>query len=246
MIDQEKFYVVWEGRHTGIFRTWSQCFQSVDGYQGAKYRKCFSFDEAVELFNQGAPANYYTPKALKETIASNEVSSNPIISQPKLPVPDKRSAPFTALCIYTALDPKGNRWIYSFVWTSLEEGGRPVREFTASCSLPGMTKDLADFDALVQGLQHIQNHEYKYPLFTESQFAYDFAKDHFLNLGTTSYDMTEQLKVNNPAVYQYLQEKIDWLAYQICLNTVKNWDDKKWGPNPAKVNYENFYMPKLP
>ena len=36
-----KFYVVWKGRHTGIFTTWDECSAQVSGYPGAEYK---SFD----------------------------------------------------------------------------------------------------------------------------------------------------------------------------------------------------------
>lgn len=36
-----KFYVVWKGRRTGIFKTWDQCAAQVNGYPGAQYK---SFD----------------------------------------------------------------------------------------------------------------------------------------------------------------------------------------------------------
>lgn len=33
-----KLYVVWEGRETGVFNTWSECSAQVSGYPGAKYK----------------------------------------------------------------------------------------------------------------------------------------------------------------------------------------------------------------
>lgn len=31
---KRKYYVVWEGRATGVFDSWEECKEYVDGYQG--------------------------------------------------------------------------------------------------------------------------------------------------------------------------------------------------------------------
>ncbi|MBK8473011.1 MAG: RNase H1/viroplasmin domain-containing protein [Sphingobacteriales bacterium] len=38
MSSKKKYYVVWTGRKTGIFRTWDECKAQVDGFAQARYQ----------------------------------------------------------------------------------------------------------------------------------------------------------------------------------------------------------------
>lgn len=49
---KNKFYVVWNGRKTGIFTTWSECEKQVKGYPGARF-KSFSTKEEAEAAYKG-------------------------------------------------------------------------------------------------------------------------------------------------------------------------------------------------
>lgn len=44
------FYVVWEGKEKGIFTTWGECKNSVEGFKGAKYKKFNAREEAEEAY----------------------------------------------------------------------------------------------------------------------------------------------------------------------------------------------------
>ena len=51
----KKFYVVWQGRETGIFTDWTTCKKQVDKFNGAKYKSFPTQAEAEAAFNgQGA------------------------------------------------------------------------------------------------------------------------------------------------------------------------------------------------
>ncbi|MFC3025292.1 viroplasmin family protein [Vibrio zhugei] len=52
----KKYYVVWKGRQHGIYTTWEQCKQQVDGFTGAKFKSYPSLAEAEAAFGaQPAP-----------------------------------------------------------------------------------------------------------------------------------------------------------------------------------------------
>ncbi|ABV36102.1 conserved hypothetical ribonuclease HI [Shewanella sediminis HAW-EB3] len=50
----KKFYVVWQGRETGIFTTWDQTKKLVDKFPGARYKSFPSQAEAEAAFGKGA------------------------------------------------------------------------------------------------------------------------------------------------------------------------------------------------
>ena len=46
----KKFYVVWQGRKTGIFNDWATCKQQIEKFSGAKYKSFPTLDEAKAAF----------------------------------------------------------------------------------------------------------------------------------------------------------------------------------------------------
>lgn len=47
-----KFYVVFEGRAPGLYDTWEECQEQIDGFPGARYRAFQDQDEATEAFRR--------------------------------------------------------------------------------------------------------------------------------------------------------------------------------------------------
>lgn len=61
-----KYYVVWQGRETGIFTDWNTCNKHVKGFAGARYKSFKTRDEAEAAFkgvaSAGAVKSAATPK----------------------------------------------------------------------------------------------------------------------------------------------------------------------------------------
>ena len=58
-----KFYVVWEGYQPGIYDSWEECKNQIEGYHGAKYKAFSSCEEATEAFRRDQDASlmqFYT------------------------------------------------------------------------------------------------------------------------------------------------------------------------------------------
>lgn len=76
----KKFYVVWQGRETGIFTTWDQTKKLVDKFPGARYKSFPSQAEAEAAFGKGATSSL-----------SKKASSNPASALKKAKSPTKAS-----------------------------------------------------------------------------------------------------------------------------------------------------------
>ena len=57
----KKFYVVWQGRETGIFTDWTTCKKQIDRFAGAKYKSFPSQAEAEAAFSGNSLAVSSTP-----------------------------------------------------------------------------------------------------------------------------------------------------------------------------------------
>ncbi|MDY6989900.1 MAG: ribonuclease H family protein [Thermodesulfobacteriota bacterium] len=63
----KKFYVVWVGRETGVFTTWSSCKRSVDKFSGARYKSFPTLAEAKAAFGSGPPGMSSRPSGRKKS-----------------------------------------------------------------------------------------------------------------------------------------------------------------------------------
>lgn len=78
--DRRKYYVVWEGRATGVFDSWEECRDQTEGYPGAKY-KAFPTSEAAVAAFRGNPRDHI---GIIKAIASHKAT--PAVNIEALPV----------------------------------------------------------------------------------------------------------------------------------------------------------------
>jgi len=84
----KKFYVVWQGRETGIFTDWNTCKQQVDGFAGAKYKSFKTQAEAEAAFagttapaasaSTNSPAKKTASKQTVKTYTANQIAAMPL------------------------------------------------------------------------------------------------------------------------------------------------------------------------
>jgi len=78
----KKFYVVWQGRETGIFTDWDSCKKQVDQFAGAKFKSFPSRQEAEAAFDGRSSSTSKTSSPKKKsssntvkTYTANEISA---------------------------------------------------------------------------------------------------------------------------------------------------------------------------
>jgi hypothetical protein len=49
--EHELYYVVAKGRNPGIYYTWQDCQTQINGFSGAKFKKCKTYREAIDFFH---------------------------------------------------------------------------------------------------------------------------------------------------------------------------------------------------
>lgn len=80
MSQKPKFYVVWQGREPGVYRSWEECCAQVHGCPGAVYKSFKSEAEAQAAFS--SPADDYVQRG-RPAVASAEESA-------ETPLPEKK------------------------------------------------------------------------------------------------------------------------------------------------------------
>ena len=67
---KNKFYVVWQGRHPGIYESWEACNTEISGFNGAKYKSFPNRLTAETAFKEG-PDKYWGKEVLPLVDLSN-------------------------------------------------------------------------------------------------------------------------------------------------------------------------------
>ena len=53
---KKKYYVVWEGKPPGIFESWAEYNQQINGFASAKYKSFKTLDMAEKAYQEGYKA----------------------------------------------------------------------------------------------------------------------------------------------------------------------------------------------
>ncbi|WMX12236.1 MULTISPECIES: viroplasmin family protein [unclassified Aureispira] len=152
MAKKNKFYVVWEGHETGIFKTWKECQKHIKGYAGAKYKSFGSLREAEDAF-AGSYFDAITPSK-KKTIDPS-LAGTPIW----------KSIAVDAAC-------SGNPGLMEYQGVDTSTG---KRLFHVGPLQQG-TNNIGEFLALVHGLAFLKQHNSNLPIYTDSKIAMGWIK----------------------------------------------------------------------
>ena len=74
----KKFYVVWQGRQTGIFTDWITCKKQIEKFSGAKYKSFPTLDEAQAAFSGNSASKSPSgtaPSSVKKRTSANGVKT---------------------------------------------------------------------------------------------------------------------------------------------------------------------------
>jgi ribonuclease HI len=81
----KKFYVVWQGRETGIFTDWNTCKKQVDAFAGARYKSFKTRSEAEAAFTgtvtsksskpSGSPAKKRSSRQTVKTYTADDIAA---------------------------------------------------------------------------------------------------------------------------------------------------------------------------
>ena len=153
-----KFYVVWSGRIPGVYTSWDECREQVEGFPGARYKAFASRDEA-EYAAADEPEEHippHRPAARSEAAASQaSTSAAPGVRPVHMPSPEVLAkVGFQTLCVDAACS--GNPGAMEYRGVFLAE----AREIFHFGPVHG-TNNIGEFLAIVHALALLdkQGHE---------------------------------------------------------------------------------------
>lgn len=204
---KKKFYVVWQGRQTGIFHDWSACQAQIQGYGGARYK---AFDTRAQA--EEAWAGEY----------NDYVGTSPKIKTP-VPtwIPGTPGGPtLPSVCVDAACS--GNPGLLEYRGVMTETG----EEVFHVGPLEQGTNNVGEFLALVHALALLEKQDSLLPIYSDSKIAIKWVRQRRSN---TKLEPSPA----NDRIFALLQRAEHWLREHSYANSILHWDTQSWGENPA-------------
>ena len=198
------FYTVWAGRQTGVFTSWDECRQQVEGFPGAKY-KGYHTREAAELAFYNGDDN--------ELVPTTEADWKNL--PPGILSPDTNTIAVDAAC---SGNPGKMEYRGVFVATGTEVFRSPVFE--------GGTNNIGEFLAIVHCLAWQQKNKLNYPIYSDSLNGQKWVRDCCCK---TKLVQTEK----NKYLFDVIHRAEKWLEENTFRVPINKWRTELWGEIPA-------------
>lgn len=203
-----KFYVVWEGRSPGIYDSWEECKDQIDGFPGARYKAFPSQDAATEAFRGDSSEHIGVLKAI--------ASYNPIaVNYSAFPEIILDSIAVDAACSknpgpveYRGVDTKSG--ITLFKVGPLADG----------------TNNIGEFLAIVHALAMTAQQGVATPIYSDSRTALAWVRDR-------KCKTTLKSTPNNAKILELVKRAECWLQTHSYTNRLIKWKTEEWGEIPA-------------
>lgn len=205
-----KYYVVWEGYAPGIYDSWDECKQQIDGYPGAKYKSFSSKDAATKAFRD----NYDDHIGALQTVARALRGETQAVSKP-VSAYNPESLAVDAACSGNP-GPMEYRGVYV----------RTGEEVFRVGPLQGGTNNIGEFLALVHGLSLLKQKGSLLPIYTDSVNAMSWVRQKRCK---TQLERTPQ----NEKIFELIARAERWLQTNTFSTPIYKWETKEWGEIPA-------------
>ena len=200
---KQKYYVVWKGRKTGIFTSWTECEKQVKGFVSAEYKAFGTLKEAKTALVSG----YEAYKGRSSSLGRwKDASVKPILP---------------TICVDAACSGSPGRMEYRGVF--LESG----EEFFQIGPFPDGTNNVGEFLAIVHALTWLYKHEKRMPVYSDSENAISWV---FTGKCKTQLKHTDR---NTPIFMLIRSAENWLAENKLRDNAVLKWNTSLWGESPA-------------
>ena len=203
---KKKFFVVWEGKEPGIYRSWDECKRQIHGYGGALYKGFATEAEAREAMT--SPCWDYIGKNAKE----KKLSSEDIL---KYGTPNFESLSVDAAC-------SGNPGLMEYRGVYTRTGEEVFRQGPFKDG----TNNVGEFLALVHGLAFLKQKNSPLPVYTDSKTAMAWVK------AKKAKTLLEKNN-SNAVLFDMIERAENWLKSNKYTTEIVKWETTVWGEIPA-------------
>lgn len=201
-----KFYVVWEGRQTGVFETWEACKTQINQFPKAVYKSFLTLELAEKAFKDEPRDNI--GKDIFETSLTSEqllLIGKPINESISV---DGAWNTLTGVVEYQGVYTKTKKPIFKM--GPFQDG----------------TNNIVEFLAIVHALAHCKKNNISLPIYSDSRNAISWVRD---KAARTNHNRSDK----NTKLFELIDRAVKWLKENEFKNKILKWETKAWGENPA-------------
>ena len=213
MSKPRKFYVVWEGRAPGIYDSWEECQQQINGFPGARFRSFASQDAATEAF-RGSPDQHMG--FLRRLGEHN-------LRRPTGPIDysTNRDIRLDAWAVDGAC--AGNPGPMEYRGVRVADG----EEIFRVGPFEGGTNNIGEYLALVHALAMLEKAgDTTTPIYSDSITGQSWVRRRAANTKITPTEANARLRA-------VVARADAWLQTHRPPNPILKWDTERWGEIPA-------------
>ncbi|MEN8225084.1 MAG: ribonuclease H family protein [Bacteroidota bacterium] len=201
---KQKYYVVWEGKEPGVYKTWKECERQIRNFDGALYKSFYDEGLAHKAFHDD-PGNYIGKDFGKLTEEAKKAFGTPIQD---------------SICVDAACSGNPGKMEYRGVDT--QSGAELFKQGV----FPHATVNIGEFLALVHGLAFLVERNIDWPIYSDSRTAMKWVRDKKIN------SKLERMPVNEK-MFKLVERAEKWLKTNKYPNKIIKWETAAWGEIPA-------------
>ncbi|MFU8842517.1 MAG: viroplasmin family protein [Bacteroidales bacterium] len=201
-----KYYVVWKGKQPGVYESWEDCRQQIEGFPHPVYKSFKDKAMAHKAIQEGW--ELYIGFDERKLAFSDEQRA--IVGEPIA-----ESLSVDAAC-------SGNPGVMEYRGVYTGTG----RELFMQGPFQQGTVNIGEFLALVHALAYLKKKNSRMPVYSDSRTAISWVKKKRANTKLKRNPVNEQL-------FQLVDRAVTWLDGNTYKNPVLKWETKYWGEIPA-------------
>lgn len=206
---KNKFYVVWQGRHPGIYGDWDSCKREVMGCKDAKYKGFPDRTSAETAFREG-PENYWG-KNVTPVADFSKATEKPVRQ-----------------CIAVDAACSGNPGKMEYQGVFVDFGTQPPtkNDLFRSSVFPNATNNIGEFLALVHALALQKKNGWHYPIYSDSVNAQIWVRQKKCKTKLAP-------NAKNSNLFELVARAEKWLQENPIEVPILKWRTEIWGEIPA-------------
>ena len=203
---KKKYYTVWKGHHTGIFKSWDDCKAQIKDFKGAQYKSFLTFEAAKEAL-KGKYKDYTSKTKFKSELSETQLKK---IGKPN----------YNSISVDAAVSGNPGKMEYRGVDTKTKKAIFKQGPF------PEGTNNIGEFLALVHALALLKSKNSNLIIYTDSKTAMSWVKKKICN---TKLEQNNK----NKSLFDLINRAVNWLKNNTYNTVIVKWETKAWGEIPA-------------
>lgn len=212
----KRFYVVWTGRHPGVYDNIDDAMEQVDDYPGASFKSYASAEEATDAYRKGAARNDRNDiGALLLNAQRHNIPQSGKPDYMQFPEIDLNGWAVDAACA-------GNPGRMDYRGVELMTG----REIFRVGPFDKSTNNIGEFLAIVHALALMASRGERHTIYSDSVTGMSWVRNRKVKTQLKREASTEKS-------FQMMERALSWLNSHSYDVKIRKWDTDRWGEVPA-------------